>query len=201
MSNRNARQAASRQRATAKAEAEQALRQIVRGLRVASRQVEAASAISSAQLFVLQQLAAALPLSLRELADRTMTDRTSVAHLVERLENKGYLERSRSARDRRRYEVTITAKGRRVLTRAPVSPTSRLLDAMEHLPTAELHLLARSLRQLAHALGFARRPAPLLFADTAEGGRKPSGPIDATKTQLDSHGRSGRVSVLRRSSR
>src|SRR5690242_17186243 len=194
MSNRNADRPRQRKRASLKADAERSLRRIVRGLRVASRRVEAASAISSAQLFVLQQLATAPPLSLRELADRTMTDRTSVAHVVERLEHNAYVERSRSQSYRRRYDVRITAKGRRLLGRAPVSPTWRLLEAMDQLSLAELHSLSSGLRRLAEVMGFAGGPAPLLFADTVEGARRPTGPIDAAK------GRSNAVARGRRGS-
>src|SRR5690348_5414712 len=194
---RPTRQRPARRRTLAKTEAEQALRKIVRGLRVASRQVEATSSISSAQLFVLQQLAAGPPLSLRELADRTTTDRTSVAHVVERLRSNGYVARARSLSDRRRHEITITPRGRRLLSRAPVSPTSRLLDAMEEFSTAELLSLSRGLSQLANVLGFATGPAPLLFSDTAEGARKPSGAIDAAKRRLGNRP-STRKNALRR---
>lgn len=162
-------------------EAEEALRRVVRGLRVAARQVEAAAPVSAAQLFVLQQLAGAPPMSLRELAERTLTDRTSVAHLLERLEAQGCIERRRSERDRRSSEITITDRGRVLLARAPASPTAQLLDAMGRLSAAEIGALALGLRRLADEMGVGAGPAPMLFADTAAGARAPHGPIGAPR--------------------
>lgn len=164
-------------RAAREHEAEEWLRRIVRGLRVAARQVEAAAPLSAAQLFVLQQLADGTPLTLGELAARTMTDRTSVAHLLDRLEAQACIERRRSEQDRRCLQIAITARGRALLSRAPLSPTAQLLDAMDHLSSSELAALTHSLRRLAEEMGVAAGPAPLLFADTAAGARAPHGPL------------------------
>lgn len=154
-----------------------ALRRIVRGLRVAARQVEGAARVSAAQLFVLQQLAEIPTMSLQEIADRTMTDRTSVAHLLDRLEAEGYIARARAQVDRRRYEIVMTRKGNALLARAPLSPTGRILVAMERLSASELDALTRGLHRLVEELGLDAGPAHLLFADTPEGTRAPSGPI------------------------
>lgn len=170
--------AASRASRTARAhEAEEWLRRIVRGLRVAARQVEAAAPLSAAQLFVLQQLAGGTPMTLGELAARTMTDRTSVAHLLDRLEAQACIERRRSEQDRRCLQIVITPKGRALLSRAPLSPTAQLLDAMAHLSASELAALTVGLRRLAEEMGVAAGPAPLLFADTVAGARAPHGPL------------------------
>ena len=160
--------------------AEEALRRIVRGLRVASRQVEGAASISAAQLFVLQQIAETPLISLRALADRTMTDRTSVAQLLERLEGEGYVARRRAENDRRRYEIVIEPKGAALLAAAPLSPTGQVLRAMHRLPRAELETLTHGLQQLAKEMGLSKGTLPLLFSDTPEGERAPSGPIRFT---------------------
>ncbi|HEY3667307.1 MAG TPA: MarR family winged helix-turn-helix transcriptional regulator, partial [Polyangiaceae bacterium] len=54
-----------------------ALRQIVRSLRVSSRTAEQRVGLSGAQLFVLQCLARQSPCSVNELAARTATDQSS----------------------------------------------------------------------------------------------------------------------------
>lgn len=144
---------------------------------MASRQIESNASVSAAQLFVLQQIAEAPMLSLREIADRTMTDRTSVAHVLQRLEAQGYVGRRRSETDRRRYEIVIEPKGQELLAQAPLSPTARVLQAMESLSPAELASLTRGLQKLVKAMGLAGGTLPLLFSDTPEGTRAPSGPI------------------------
>ena len=180
MTSRSTRVSSQSDRADAIRTAEEALRRIVRGLRVASRHVESSASVSAAQLFVLQQLAHTPKLSLRELADRTMTDRTSVAQLLDRLESEGYVARRKSTADRRRSEIVIEPRGEELLARAPLSPTEQVLTAMDRLSPAELERLTRGLQDLVNAMGLAGGTLPLLFSDTPEGERAPSGPIRFT---------------------
>lgn len=159
------------------ADALDALRRIVRGLRVASRQVESRAGVSAAQLYALEHVARVPSLSLRELADRLITDRTSAAYLVERLEAEGLVERRRSTIDRRRSEIAVTARGRTLLAGAPTPPGMQLSEALERLAPGELASLTTALGRLVQELGLDAQPAPMLFADTAEGIRAPEGPI------------------------
>ena len=149
------------------------IRRIVRVLRLAAQRTQAAAKISAAQLFVLQQLGDGSELSLNELAERTLTDRSSVAAVVERLQAQGLVDRATDPSDRRRAAVRITASGRRVLGRAPDAPTTTLLTALKSLDARELKALARSLSRLAVALGASQEPASMLFADDAAGVRRP----------------------------
>ena len=150
------------------------IRQIVRVLRVASRKTESTAGISAAQLFVLQQLGDGTALSLNELAERTLTDRTSVAWVVDRLRAQRLVDRTTDPSDRRRAAVQITAAGRRILRRAPDAPTTALVAALRRLDDRELTGLARSLRRLTEVLRAAGEPASMLFADeaAAKGKRK-----------------------------
>jgi DNA-binding MarR family transcriptional regulator len=141
------------------------IRRIVRVLRLASQQTQAAAGISAAQLFVLQQLGDGAALSLNELAERTITDRSSVAAVVDRLQAQRLVDRTTDPADRRRAAVRITAAGRRILARAPDAPTTALLAALRGLAPRELTGLARSLRRLTEALGAAEEPASMLFAE------------------------------------
>src|ERR1041384_2092494 len=85
------------------------IRRIVRVLRLASQQTQSAAGIGAAQLFVLQQLGDGAELSLNELAERTLTDRSSVAAVVERLQAQKLVGRTTDPSDRRRAVIRITA--------------------------------------------------------------------------------------------
>src|SRR5213078_2142253 len=87
------------------------IRQIVRALRESSRAAEAFAGTSGAQLFVLQILSREQPLSLGELAARTLTHQSSVSVVVQRLVDRGLVARSRSTRDGRRVELAPTRLG------------------------------------------------------------------------------------------
>src|SRR3954465_5527311 len=107
-----------------------AVRTIVRALRESSRQAERAGGMSGAQLFVLQRLAGAAPLSLNELAQRTHTHQSSVSVVVTKLARRGLVARARAAADGRRLEITLTPAGRAVLGRAPAAAQERLIAAL-----------------------------------------------------------------------
>ena len=62
-----------------------ALRRIVRALRISARAVEARLGINSAQVFVLHQLKKQDASSIDELAERTLTHQSSVSAVVGRL--------------------------------------------------------------------------------------------------------------------
>ncbi|HEX3866149.1 MAG TPA: MarR family transcriptional regulator, partial [Gemmatimonadaceae bacterium] len=69
------------------------IRRLVRVLRLNAQRTYTAAGLSAAQLFVLQQLPKAGSLSLNELATRTLTDRSSVADVVDRLRAQGLVDR------------------------------------------------------------------------------------------------------------
>jgi DNA-binding MarR family transcriptional regulator len=68
--------------------------------------------IDGRELAVLTVLAAGAPLSQQEAADRLGIDRTTMVAHVDGLEAKGMVGRHRSAEDRRRNIVQLTAAGR-----------------------------------------------------------------------------------------
>lgn len=146
-----------------------AVRRIVRGLRLAEQATRADAGLSAAQLFVLEQVATTPGASLGELAARTMTDRTSVAAVVDRLVQGGYVETERDEADRRRVLVRITRAGRTILRNAPPAPTSQLVDALERLPLRARRELSARLEQLVAEMGLDQEPVTMLFEDAQTG--------------------------------
>src|SRR4051812_24672333 len=114
-----------------------ALRRIVRFLRLADRDVESAVEISAAPLFVLHTLVDHPASSLSEIAQRTLTDQSSVSTVVSRLVERGLVKRTASRSDRRRAELRITAAGQRMVDRAPKAPQTQIIAAIRALPAAK----------------------------------------------------------------
>ena len=142
-----------------------AIRRILRALRLAARQTQVSSGVSAAQLFVLRALEDGEAASLSDLAERTMTDRTSVSAVVDRLLVGRLVTRQRSSEDRRRAAIAITKTGRAKLKRAPLPPTALLMAGLDRLPPARLRALALGLRALSEAMGLTEGPAGMLFED------------------------------------
>ena len=141
------------------------IRRIVRLLREESRASEESVGLSGAQLFVLQKLDAAHPLSLNELAARTLTHQSSVSVVVSRLVERGLVQRRPAASDARRLELLLTKRGQLLRDRAPSPSQDRVIDAVESLPDKQQRELAAALEELVRALRLDARAATMLFAD------------------------------------
>jgi DNA-binding MarR family transcriptional regulator len=139
------------------------IRHIVRTLREASRSAERSGGVSAAQLFVLQRLASGGPLSVNELAARTLTHQSSVSVVVTKLAAQGLVARQRATADARRLEVTLTPAGRTVLGRAPAAAQDRLIAALGLVGRPTRQRLARDLRALLDAMGVAEPHPPMFF--------------------------------------
>jgi DNA-binding MarR family transcriptional regulator len=137
------------------------LRRIVQALRTTGLEAERAVGLSGAQLFVLQQLAEHSPLSVNELAARVHTHQSSVSTIAARLAEQGLVLRRPSTRDRRRVELSLTLKGRRLLEQAPTTAQEKLVLALRSMPAGDRAVFGRGLARLAAALG--DRGAPPLF--------------------------------------
>jgi DNA-binding MarR family transcriptional regulator len=141
------------------------IRRIVRLLREGSRDSEERVGLSAAQLFVLQKLDRKTPLSLNELAARTLTHQSSVSVVVSRLVERGLVQRRANADDARRLELSPTRRGLALLERAPSASQDRIIAAIASLSPTKRRALAGALESLVAALGVDERDAPMLFAD------------------------------------
>jgi DNA-binding MarR family transcriptional regulator len=139
------------------------IRRIVRALRESSRKTERSVGLGAAQLFVLQRLAGAAPLSLNELAERTLTHQSSVSVVVSRLVRGGLVARRRAADDGRRVAITLTPAGREVLSRAPAAAQDRLIGGLGLLGIAARKDLARHLGRLVEAMALPLHHPPMFF--------------------------------------
>jgi DNA-binding MarR family transcriptional regulator len=141
------------------------LRRIVRVLREASRAAEKTVGLSSAQLFALRELANGAPLSLGQLAARTMTHESSVSVVVRRLVERGLVSRERSTADGRQVVLTLTQEGRTLLKQAPTAATHALLEGLGHLNRDERRQLAGALARLVDVMGLSESNPNMLFED------------------------------------
>ncbi|GAA2267379.1 MarR family winged helix-turn-helix transcriptional regulator [Actinomadura luteofluorescens] len=107
------------------------------------REVTDALGMSFFRVKALRHIAAATaPLSLRDLAERLLTDRPYVTLVVDDLVGRGLVERTENPADRRSKIVTATAAGR-----AAAAEAERILDtpppSLYDLPAEDLAVLDR----------------------------------------------------------
>jgi Transcriptional regulators len=145
-----------------------AVRAVVRALRINTRAIELKIGISLAQLFVLQQVAERPAESLNDLAERTATHQSSVSVVVRRLVDRGLVTRRSSALDKRRVQIAVTPAGEAILKGAPRTIQTRLMTAMDKLAPAERRHLADLLEKWLFAAGISFTAPPMMGEPEAE---------------------------------
>jgi DNA-binding MarR family transcriptional regulator len=142
-----------------------AVRKIVRALRLSSRAVEKEVGITGAQLFVLQQLAAKPAESVNELAERTLTHQSTVSVVVARLVQRGLVTRSSSREDARRTEIAVSPGGLALLDQSPPTVQARLATALRSLSDEQLRGLADGLDAWLYEAGMHGEVPGLFFEE------------------------------------
>lgn len=142
------------------------LRVLVAALGRSARGIEAQTGITNAQLFVLRQLGADNTLSVTELAEKAHTLQGTMSTVVARLVRAGLIRKARSADDGRRALLSLTAKGRRILARAPAPPTEAVLTSLASLSATEVRCLIDGLQALVDSMDLSVEEAPMLFEDS-----------------------------------
>jgi DNA-binding MarR family transcriptional regulator len=149
-----------------------ALRRVVRFLRLADRQAETAVGLSGAQLFVLQTLAREPAGSLAELAERTLTDQSSVSTVVSKLVARRLVARTAAKGDRRRAELRLTTAGEQAARTSPRVPQARIAEVVRSMPPAQRTQLVGSLEGLVAAIGANEVSPRMLFDDEPHKARR-----------------------------
>src|ERR1043166_4650508 len=144
-----------------------AIRSIVRALRLNTREIELKIGISLAQLFVLQQVAERPAESLNDLAERTATHQSSVSVVVRRLVDRGLGSRRPSAIDKRRVQIAATPAGLAMLRGAPRTIQARLITAMDRLSPHEQQMLADLLEKWLGAANISVTSPPMMGEEEA----------------------------------
>lgn len=130
-----------------------ALRALVQVLRTGATEATRRTGLSGAQLYVLSKLADAPAPSVNALARRVHAHQSSVSVVVERLARRGLVRRTPDPADRRRRTIELTAKGRLLLRRAPVTVQSTLVHTIAAFPEATRRILANGLEGIVRGVG------------------------------------------------
>ena len=141
------------------------LRRIMRAVDIHSRRLAAEFMITGPQLLCLQTLHDDGPLTTSALAKLIHLSNSTTVGILDRLEQKGWVLRERSERDRRIVLVHISASGEEFLASAPSLLQDRLASGLRALPEKDQLVIAQSLERIVEMLEMSRQDvAPLLEA-------------------------------------
>ncbi|MGH8239271.1 MAG: MarR family winged helix-turn-helix transcriptional regulator [Steroidobacteraceae bacterium] len=116
------------------------------------RDVQRACGISGSQLWILHEVTCSTGIGVSELAKRLAIHQSTCSQLVDKLAHAGHVSKRRQSADQRRVELTVTARGRRTLARAPGPVEGVLPEAIAELSTSQQRALHRGLQAVVASL-------------------------------------------------
>jgi DNA-binding MarR family transcriptional regulator len=108
--------------------------------------------VSVAEAHALMELERAAPLSQNELASRLLLEKSTVSRLVASLEQHGWISRTRSQRDARQVELSLTAEGRRIQGQIAAARTAKFQRVLAAVPADQREQVLAALNILVEAL-------------------------------------------------
>jgi DNA-binding MarR family transcriptional regulator len=139
------------------------LRQVIRATDLYSRRLKVTHNLTSPQLVCLLTVAAEGPMTSTLLAQRVHLSTSTIVGILDRLESKELVARTRSDNDRRVIHVSATGKGKRMARFAPSPLQDHLVQALAGLTEREQRTIAQSVQRLAELMGASELDAaPLL---------------------------------------
>ncbi len=108
--------------------------------------------VSFVQWLVLMKLREGTAMTASELCRKMNHDNGALTRLLDQLEERGFIERERSATDRRTVQLQLTGAGRRKVAELVPLAVERLNAMLAHFTKAEFHELSRLLDKLIESL-------------------------------------------------
>jgi len=132
-----------------------------------SKRAEKDTGITGPQLWAIKTIAENAPIKGTELARRMYIHPTTVVGILDRLETRGLIIRTRSKSDRRVVEIELTRRGKTLVASAPEVAQRMLVKGLEKLPETDLSRISDGLEELVRILG-AKGVSPSLILTSGE---------------------------------
>jgi len=126
-----------------------ALRRIMRAVDLYSKNLEKNYGLTSPQLIVLREINGSNGAPIGALAKMANLSNATLTGIVDRLEKRNLVERTRSLNDRRQVFVKVTSSGKDILKNAPPLLQDRFIKEFRNLNHGEQQLILKSLEKVA----------------------------------------------------
>ena len=140
------------------------IRRVFQAVNEYSKKAERETGLTSPQLWAIKVIAEGAPIKVSELARRMYLHPATVVGILDRLETRELVFRTRSKEDRRVVEIELTEQGRELLTQSPEVAQGLLVKGLETLPKEKLFQLDEGLKSLVKILGAQKIPPKLLLS-------------------------------------
>ena len=131
----------------------QAMRRLQQDAEVHAKRLARYGGLSPVQLMILQVLASEGQLTASDLSWRVSLTAATLSGQIDRLEERGLLQRQRDDQDRRRQWLLLSDNGRALLQQAPALLSPEFRARFAALPQWERHALTAALLRAAELCG------------------------------------------------
>ncbi len=128
------------------------LRQIARELDIHSKHIQETYKITVPQLICLREIYEHGPISLGALTKIVFLNSSTVTGIVDRLEKRNLVRRTRVSRDRRKIHVEITEEGMEFIKTAPTPLQDQFVERLQKLEDEEVQAILWAIERLVNLL-------------------------------------------------
>ena len=102
--------------------------------------------VSQPQCFLIVEIGRRPAISVKELAERLHTDKSSISRSVEELVQKGFVERNPSKEDRRYVELSLLSKGQERFEKIEHDMYLKFKEVLDHIPAEKQETVIEALK-------------------------------------------------------
>lgn len=151
------------------------LRRVFQVVNERSKKAERDTSLTGPQLWAIKVVAEAAPIKVSEIARRMYLHPATVVGILDRLESRELVSRTRSRQDRRVVEIDLTDQGKELVAQSPEVAQGLLVKGLETAPMVKLLHIADGLEQLVKILGAREIPPKLLLSPEVNQARRGKG--------------------------
>ena len=140
------------------------IRRVFSVLTEQSRKIEFETSLTGPQLWVIKLLKESSPMKVSDLAKRMYLHPATMVGLLDRLEAKGLVTRTRSDKDRRVVLIDLSDLGHKLESSSPEVVQSLLVKGLEALSAPKLKGISEGLKEEVTILGAQDIPPQLIMS-------------------------------------
>jgi DNA-binding MarR family transcriptional regulator len=140
------------------------IRRIFQVLAEQSKKIEHETNLTGSQLWAVKLLKETSPMKVSDLARRMYLHPATMVGLLDRLEAKELLKRTRCEKDRRVVYINLTEQGKKLEINSPEVVQNLLVDGLEKLTGNELTTISKGLDNVVRVLGAQDAPPQLIMS-------------------------------------
>lgn len=126
-----------------------ALRRIIRATDMYSRHLSKVAGLTAPQLLVMQSIANRGEMTMGDIADEVSLSQATITTILDRLEKRELIQRTRGSTDKRRVYASLTEAGAILLEKAPTPLQEEFIERFAELNDWEQSLILSSLQRVA----------------------------------------------------